>query len=640
MKPTPAAGPPPPIRVLIVDDEPSVRDAYRQVLGHAAPSAGQVALQDLRTRLFTGAASAAAPQLAPPPSASFELELCDGAEAAIAAVQSARDAGRSFAVIFLDMRMPPGPDGVWAAERIRHLDGDVEIVISTAFSDVDPTSIAARVPPVDKLFYLQKPFHPHEVRQMALALGQKWAAERRIHRLAYFDGLTGLPNRAFFQHQLEAAIDIARRHDRRLAVLYFDLDNFKRINDTLGHGVGDQLLCVLADRLREVLRRDDLVSRPTLPANTANCMARLGGDEFVLLLHDIASLQEASTVAERVVKDLDRPMQLAMHQVLVTPSVGIAVYPDHGTDVETLFRNADLAMYFAKRQGPGQIALFSETMSAGGLMRLTIENKLHDALRREEFTLHFQPQFDLATGAIVGLEALLRWSNADLGSVPPEDFIPVAESTGLILPIGEWVLRSACQQMQEWRAEGLTNARVSVNVSAKQFAQRGFPAQVAAILAEANLPPECLELEITESLVMQDEDWAQQTVAALKQTGVSIAIDDFGTGYSSLSRLRGFEVNRLKIDRSFVRQSQANLQDRALINGIIKMAQALGLGIVAEGVEEFTQLLHLQDEKCDFAQGFLLSKPLAAPQARDLLRRLAESRETSASARLRKLMES
>jgi EAL domain-containing protein (putative c-di-GMP-specific phosphodiesterase class I) len=277
-------------------------------------------------------------------------------------------------------------------------------------------------------------------------------------------------------------------------------------------------------------------------------------------------------------------------------------------------------------------------MSAGGLKRLTLEAKLRDALARDEFTLYFQPQFDIASGRVSGVEALLRWSTPDLGSVPPQEFIPVAEETGLIVSIGEWVLRSACRQMQAWRADGLDVAHVAVNVSALQFGQQSFPALVERVLQDTGLPPHCLELEITESLVMQDEGWARAALNALRATGVSLSIDDFGTGYSSLSRLRDFSFDRLKIDRAFVQDLQSNGDDRVLVTAIIKMAQTLGMSVVAEGVEQFDQLLHLQDEKCNEAQGFLLSRPLPAAEVEALIRRFGESLEPAGPARLGLLM--
>jgi diguanylate cyclase (GGDEF)-like protein len=624
--------------VLVVDDEEPVRDSYRQILSDSSPSAERASLDELRTRLFRRATDKV---VAAPRPATFDVTFCGDAEGAVKAVEGAIIQQQPFALVFLDMRMPPGRDGVWAAEKIRALDSDVEIVMCTAYSDVDPAAISLRVPPEGKLFYLQKPLHPHAVRALAVALGAKWNAERRVAKLAYFDALTGLANRSLFQEQLSEAIENASRNGAKLALLYLDLDNFKRINDTLGHGVGDELLCQLGERLRGFFRNSDLVGRPNALEPARPCVARLGGDEFVVLLRDVKGAEDASAIAHRLLRELVQPMQLSVRQVLITPSVGIALYPTDGPNAETLFKNADLAMYFAKRQGHGQVFTFNEAMmSAGGLERLTMETKLRDALSLNEFSLHYQPQFHLGTGALSGLEALVRWSNSTLGSVPPADFIPVAEETGLILPIGEWVLRTACAQMKAWRDEGICVGHVAVNVSGKQFAKREFPTLIATVLRDTGLPAECLELEITESLVIQDDRWTQQALAELKQIGVSLALDDFGTGYSSLGRLREFAVNRLKIDRSFVRDLHANSEDRALVTAIIKMAHALGMGVVAEGIEEFNQLLYLQDEQCDQAQGFLLSKPLPAHEATAFLVRLAESSpDASRTTRIRKLMQ-
>lgn len=622
-----------PIHMLIVDDEQLVREAYAEILSNPVSSADRNERLDMRARLFRKAGTALAVQASS--ATGFDPHFCDGAEAAVEAVREASTEGRPFAVVFLDMRMPPGPDGLWAAERIRALDPEVEIVICTAFSDADPRQISRRVPPEDKLFYLQKPFHPHEVRQIAVALGLKWSAERRITRLAYYDVLTGLPNRAHFHEQLSVALETAQQQRTKLAVIYLDLDNFKRINDTLGHGVGDELLKLMAQRLTEACCGGAGEGDEPADNHSQTAVARLGGDEFVIVLNDIEGPDDACGLAERVINALSQPMHLSAHEILVTPSAGIALYPADGADVELLCRNADLAMYFSKRQGAGQFALYQETMNASGLHRLTIEAQLRNALARKELSLHYQPEVHLGSGSIAGLEALLRWTNVQLGSVPPNDFIPIAEETGLILPIGEWVLRTACVQAKAWHDEGLQAGRVAVNVSSTQLGQRNFGAMVAAVLRETGLPPELLELEITESLVMQDETRAVRLFAELKSIGVSIAIDDFGTGYSNFSRLRELSVDRLKIDRSFIHRMHTNLEDRALVSAMIKMAQTIGIAVIAEGVEDFSQLLQLQDERCDQAQGYLLSRPLPAAEARAFLKRITDIQVTGRTLRLR-----
>ena len=556
----------------------------------------------------------------------------------MAAVKEALAQERPFAVIFLDMRMPPGADGVWAATRIRELDPAVEIVICTAYSDTDPCEMGGIVPPEDKLSYLQKPFHPHEVRQMTIALASKWRAERRIVRLAYFDTLTGLPNREQSHTRLKGALQTARELARTLAVLYLDLDNFKRVNDTLGHAAGDELLCVVANRLRASLRYSDFGIRDSSSSARPGDIARLGGDEFMVLLPNLRSSADAGVVAERLIDALREPVQLAQNTLVITPSVGIAVYPQDGSDAETLLRNADLAMYFAKRKTPGSCAFFDVSMNARALQRFTIEDRLRGALERNEFYLQYQPQFDVRTGSISGLEALLRWTNPDLGAVSPAEFIPVAEETGLILGIGTWALRNACRQAVAWHTEGLPVGRMAVNVSGRQFARAEFPREVAAILKETGLNPSMLELEITESVVMADEAWAEKAINQLKQLGISLAIDDFGTGYSSFGRLRHFAVDRLKIDRSFVTSIAEGNDDRAIAAAIIAMSRSMRISVTAEGVENFPQLTFLQEQQCQDAQGFLLSRPLQADAAHELLRRVNEIGDASRTQRLRALI--
>ena len=419
-------------------------------------------------------------------------------------------------------------------------------------------------------------------------------------------------------------------------MLYLDLDNFKRVNDTLGHAVGDELLCVVADRLRSSLR----YGGADAPAGTADSarpgdLARLGGDEFLVLLPNLRSPADAGAVAERLITALREPVQLAMNSLVVTPSVGIALYPQDGADAEMLLRNADLAMYFAKRRTPGTHAFFDVSMNANALHRFTIEEQLRGALEREEFTLQYQPQFDVRTGTISGMEALLRWNNAELGQVSPIEFIPIAEETGLIHAIGKWVLLQACRQARMWHDEGLPFQRMAVNVSGKQFALAEYPSEVAAILEETGLEPSALELEITESVVMADEAWAQKAINELKQLGISLAIDDFGTGYSSFGRLRHFSVDRLKIDRSFVSSVTECNDDRAIAAAIIAMSRSLRINVTAEGVENFPQLAFLQEQECQDAQGFLLSRPLAAEAARELLRRVDDASDESRTQRLK-----
>jgi diguanylate cyclase len=610
-----------PIRVLVVDDEADVREAYRQILLESDVSQDVAAFQNMRNRLFNRTDGGARRETrSAPRGAAFDPVFCEDAEAAVAAVQDALTRDQPFAVAFLDMRMP-GRDGVWAATRIREIDPGIEVVICTAYSDVDPADIGGIVPPEDKLSYLHKPFHPHEVRQMTIALGSKWRAERHIVRLAYFDTLTGLPNREQSRSRLVSAIEAAKQHDSILAVLYLDLDNFKRVNDTLGHAVGDELLRVIAQRLCDSLRHIDPVGSNGETHRRVGDIARLGGDEFLMLLPSLRSAEDAGAAAESLIRALSQPIQLALNSLVVTPSIGIALYPRDGADGESLLRNADLAMYFAKRKSPGTFAYYDAAMNAVALQRFTIEDRLRGALERKEFSLNYQLQFDVSSGGVSGMEALLRWSSAELGAVPPAEFIPIAEETGMILAIGQWVLRTACRQAKLWQDEGLPVGRIAVNVSGREFASPEYPAQIAAILRETGLDASKLELEITESVLMADERSAERALAELKQLGVSLAIDDFGTGHSTFARLRHFGVDRLKIDRSFVTRISEHSDDRAIASGIIAMARSLSINVTAEGVESSPQLMFLQEHACHDAQGFYLSQPLPAEQARELLQR-------------------
>lgn len=615
-----------PIRILIVDDEQSVRDAYAQVFAGPQQRSEQKTLAEMRARLFNnqdvGAPEGAAADLG----SQFSVQFCAGAEQAVEACRLACAADQRFHVAFIDMRMPPGPDGLWAAERIRAIDGDIEIVICTAFSDVDIASVRQRVQPADKLFYLQKPFSSHGVLALALALGHKWVAHQRIARMAYLDSLTGLPNRNLMVERLRRAIEEAQGTQHTFAVLYFDLDNFKRVTDTLGHGVGDDLLRLFALRIAKLLPDVQPGNQPQASMRSRVTLARMGGDEFAVLLSDISSADDARSLADRIHDALREPVALSQHQLVTTTSIGIALYPANGDNAEDLCRHADLAMSFAKRQGPGRVAYFNATMSASGLKRLTLEAGLREALNRSELSLQYQPQFKLSTGEITGFEALLRWNSAEYGEVPPAEFIPLAEETGLITTIGQWVLKTACMQMKRWHDAGLTDGHIAVNVSALQFAQEDFLETVADVLQQTQLPARHLEIEITESLLMQDEARTAETCRRLRALGVVVALDDFGTGYSGLNRLRQFAVDRIKIDKAFVQHMHDNLEDRALCIAVIRMAQTLGLGVIAEGVESFSQLLLLQEERCEHGQGHLFSKALTASAAEDLLQRGTQPR--------------
>ena len=424
-------------------------------------------------------------------------------------------------------------------------------------------------------------------------------AEEQIQFLAYYDSLTGLPNRTLLKDRLAQALAAARRHKEKVAILFLDLDRFKDINDSRGHSFGDLLLKEVAQRLRKLSRDEDTV-------------ARIGGDEFILLLNSLQSAEDASLSAERILREMEQDFVIQSHAFKIGCSIGISVFPEHGSDDETLIKNADAAMYSAKESGRHAFRFFTEDMNAALVARLTVENTLRLALERNELFLVYQPQMEIATETIVGIEALLRWQHPDLGIVLPGMFIHVAESSGLIVPIGEWVLRTACAQAKMWQDAGFDVRSIAVNVSAVQFRQEGFCEMVKSVLKETGLPPQCLELELTETVLLSNAGVIFALLEQLKDMGVKLAIDDFGTGYSSLSYLRQFPVSKLKIDRSFIKDVATNPDGAAIAAAIIEMARALSLKVIAEGVETEAQMRFLQKHHCDQIQGYYFSRPLTA----------------------------
>jgi diguanylate cyclase (GGDEF)-like protein/PAS domain S-box-containing protein len=433
-------------------------------------------------------------------------------------------------------------------------------------------------------------------------------AEERIESLAYYDPLTSLPNRSYFAQQIHQALARARRHDRRLAMLFIDLDRFKNVNDALGHEAGDELLREVARRLLDCMRDGDTVSR-------------LGGDEFVVLLEEIADTKQAGFVARKILEAVARPLAIAGCDHQVTASIGISVYPEDGADQQTLMKNADIAMYAAKDQGKNNFQFYSGKANVHTFERLALESSLRKALEHEEFIVHYQAKIDIASDVITGMEALLRWQHPDLGLVPPAQFIPLAEETGLIVPIGKWVLRTACRQIREWNKAGTRPLPVSVNLSPRQFFDEALVGDVCEILAELGVDPGLLEFEITEGMVMHQTEKSVRLSARLKDLGIRLAIDDFGTGYSSFALLKRFPIDTIKIDRSFIRGIPLDSEDGALTGAIIAMAKALNLKIVAEGVEQQEQLAFLRKHACDEVQGFYFSKPMPADEVELLLAR-------------------
>ena len=456
------------------------------------------------------------------------------------------------------------------------------------------------------------PIHDHEGQTTgAVIVFRDVSAARAMARdmahSAEHDFLTGLPNRMLLNDRVSQAIALAQRHRKRVAVLFLDLDGFKHINDSLGHPIGDKLLQSIATRLVDCVRGADTVSRQ-------------GGDEFVVLLSEVEHSEDAAITARRILRAVSEAHSVGQHELHVTVSIGVSIYPDDAQDVETLVKNADTAMYQAKENGRQSYQFFKPAMNVRAVERQSIEESLRSAVERDEFTLHYQPTLNLKTGEITGAEALIRWSHPTRGQVPPGQFIPIAEDCGLILPIGNWVLREACKQARTWLDAGLLLGSVAVNISAMEIRDKYFVEGVFAVLEDTGLDPKNLELELTESVLMKNAESTEAILKTLRAKGVQLAVDDFGTGYSSLSYLRKFPIDALKIDQSFIRQITTSPEETSIVTAIISMGRSLKLRVVAEGVETQDELTFLQTHQCDEAQGYFFCRPLIPEQFAELLK--------------------
>jgi len=513
-------------------------------------------------------------------------------------------------IVVTDVRMPV-MDGIQMARGIRQLDESARIILLTASSD---TSLILEAIDLGVNHYVLKPIDTAKLRatiEQSLAglrlERQLREQEEHIRQMAYSDPLTGLANRQLFNELLHQALAQAGRHHRPLAVLFLDLDRFKLINDTLGHAVGDLLLQAAARRLRECCRRE------------RDIVARRGGDEFIILLPELDDLQEPARVAQKIVDAFARSFVLPEHELFISTSVGVSIFPHDGRDGESLIHNADLAMYRAKEAGRSRYHLYTPAMDVQASRRLALESCLRQALERDEFLLYYQPKVNIKTGRIASIEALARWHHPEFGMVPPTQFIPLAEETGLIVPIGEWVLRTACLQNRAWQEEGFPPMRVSVNFSPRQFQQLDLAEMVERVLADTGLEPRWLELEVTENLMLQNEDYAIATLSRLSEAGVNISIDDFGTGFSTFSYIKKLPIHTLKIDQSFVSDIDSNQSDAAIVTAVIRMAQSLHLNVIAEGVETESQRCLLDALDCPEMQGHLFSRALPAEEIAKVL---------------------
>lgn len=596
-------------RILVIDDTPAIHEDFRKILAPQVADTGD--LQQLEQTLF-------GTHQAPHPS--FQIDSAYQGQEALALVKRALANGTPYALAFIDMRMPPGWDGLETIEQLWQVDPNLQIALCTAYSDYSWEAMAERLEFGDQLLILKKPFDSLEIRQMANALTWKGqlaqdaalkmlslerTIEARVHELLkvshllQYDSLTELPNSTLLGDRLSQAMAVCRRHDRQLVVMFLGLDRFKRINNALGHPAGDDILKQTARQLLACVRDSDSVFR-------------YGSDEFVVILGDINHPLQTRGIAEKLLAAIRLPQTIAGHDVSVTASLGISVYPDDGLEAIELIKKAETAMRNVKEQGPDNIGFFIEAMNQHAREQQSIESGIRRALQNHELVLHYQPKIDLRSARVVGAEALVRWQKPGHGWVYPADFIPVAEDSGLIVPLSKWVLAEACRQTRAWQVAGLPPIRMSVNTSPIDFRQRDFVAGIEHVLEQTGLAPEWLELEITEGVLMQNVEATMTALNRLKVLGTRLAIDDFGTGYSSLSYLRRFPIDVLKIDQSFIRNLCNDRNDAALVSAIINLGKSLGLNVIAEGIETAEQLAFLKAHHCEEGQGHFFSKALPA----------------------------
>ena len=590
-------------RVLIVDDNQAIHEDLRKILvGEGSGTADLLGDEEL---LF---------QKVEVRGAQFEIDSAYQGQDGLVMVDRAVAEGRPYALAFVDVRMPPGWDGVQTVLRLWKAYPDLQVVICTAYSDYSWNDIVRELGHSDSLVILKKPFDNIEVIQLAHALTKKWTVSREaqakrqdLERMvqqataeltfqANHDTLTGLPNRRLFADRLEQAILLARRNVEQIGLLYIDLDGFKLVNDGSGHALGDILLCEVVKRMKDRLRGCDT-------------LARMGGDEFTVIATGLTEPEAARVLAQRLREVLLKPFQIEGNQLFVTASVGISIYSRDGREAAELLRNADAAMYEAKRQGKNRDVFFSPEIGQAANDRLELETHLRSALQDDEFMLHYQPQFELGTRRLVRFEALLRWDHPTLGLVPPGRFITIAEESGLIVPIGNWVLAEACRTAKKWYEAGCRGVPVGVNISAQQFCHPDFIETVLGIVDQTALAPELLELELTETAIVRDLEEMAPRIGRLRELGIQVSIDDFGTGYSSFSYLEKLPVAAVKIDRSFVQCIEAAPKARSVVRGMVTLAHSIGLRVVVEGVETAEQLEALFESEADEVQGFLLGRP-------------------------------
>jgi diguanylate cyclase (GGDEF)-like protein len=602
-----------PRRILTIDDNDAIHGDFRKILAHNSANSK---LKTSKAFLFgdTAGGSSRSNRI------QFEVDSALQGEEGLSKLKAAKQEGRPYSVAFVDMRMPPGWDGLQTIQKLWEIDGDLQVVICSAYSDYSWDEISETLGLTDRLLILKKPFDPAEVLQIAIALSEKWSLRRaaklkldeleemvnertrELTELAMHDKLTGLANRAMFNDCLAKAVKKASESSEYYyAVLYLDFDRFKLINDSLGHAAGDGVLKGISQRLSAAIRLAGLAVGDAVAA-------RLGGDEFTILLDGDETL-DASGFAENLLRILATPYKIDGRDVHCTASIGLTTNRLEYRSADDVVRDADIAMYHAKANGKARYVVFDRKMHEAVVARLEMENDLRLAISRNELVLYYQPIISLATGGIYGFEALVRWKHPKRGMISPMEFIPCAEEIGLIVPMGIWILTQACEQLKIWSVKFSQPLTMSVNLSPRQLKSPDLIKQIGDVLASTGIDPSLLALEITETAMISDAETSIRVLHQIRALGVKLHLDDFGTGYSSLSSLHLFPLNVLKIDRSFM-QTLSNRRDyMAVVHAIISLARHLGMKLIAEGIENMEQVALLQSMECDFAQGYLFSKP-------------------------------
>jgi diguanylate cyclase (GGDEF)-like protein len=603
------------LRIIVIDDNPEIHKDFIKILTTFAGKKKQ--LGNVEKIIFEDTA-----ELISLPK--FHIDTASQGKDGVNMIAESVKQGRPYALAFVDIRMPPGWDGVETIKHIWEIDKDVQIVICTAYSDYSWESTIDQLGQRDNLLILKKPFDTIAVQQLACALTQKWrllqetrehtsSLEGRIQERtmdlqyqATHDSLTGLPNRVLLRDRMTNLIERSNRDNKKFAVFFLDLDRFKLINDSLSHEAGDNVLREVTRRIRSAIRKEDT-------------LARIGGDEFVILIGNIHDKNYLIAFSNKVLSVFDNPFILNEHEIMLTTSIGISIYPDDNTSIDGLLKNADAAMYFAKEKGRNLSEFYTDDLNKKNIDYLMRESELRQAIINNEFCLFYQPQFDLDTEELVSVEALARWMHPKKGLILPMDFIPLAEESGLIVAIGEWVLNTACKQAKAWHDAGFYPTRIAINVTTKQFRMTNLVKSVKTALEESKLNPKYLELELTENMLINDIQIVK-TIHELKTLGIQIALDDFGTGFSNLSYLREIPIDRIKIDQSYVQNIDSGRGDDVIIQAIIAMAKNLNLEVLAEGVETQNQIDFLKRAKCGGVQGFYFSRPLSTMACEALLK--------------------